>query len=308
MALEAWTSQFWKSEIAIDKEYDESLELIHTDVCGSIDPASLGKNKYFLLFIDDYSRKTGVYFLKQKSKVFSTFRRFKALVEKQSGYHIKAMRSDRGGVFIFNDQQSKGYKLYNPVDNKIKISRDVISNEKSSWEWIDQDKEQYFFYPIDMDRKGVEEDLIEPMTPSSPASPTQSSPTLSVSSTKSRVKIGPRGKRSLEEIYDLNQNQSMFCLFVDTEPINFDEASRSENWRKAMNEEINAIKKNDTWELTTHQSDKKPIGVKWVCKVKKNSKGEVERYNIRLVVKGYKQRARIEYDEVFAPVTRLEMI
>ncbi|KAK2999470.1 hypothetical protein RJ639_023146 [Escallonia herrerae] len=77
-----------------------SLELIYTDVCGSIDPASFGKNRYFLLFIDDYSRKTWVYFLKQKSEVFSNFKRFKALVKKQSGYQIKAMRSDRGGKFI----------------------------------------------------------------------------------------------------------------------------------------------------------------------------------------------------------------
>ncbi|KAK2994443.1 hypothetical protein RJ640_001259 [Escallonia rubra] len=83
------------------------LELIHTDVCGPIDPASLGKNRYFLLFIDDYSRKTWVYFLKQKSEVFSTFKRFKALVEKQSGYQIKAMRSDRGGEFI-----SKEFKAF----------------------------------------------------------------------------------------------------------------------------------------------------------------------------------------------------
>ncbi|KAK2985060.1 hypothetical protein RJ640_022938 [Escallonia rubra] len=55
---------------------------------------------YFLLFIDDYNRKTWVYFLKKKSEVFSTFKRFKAIVEKQSGYQIKAMRSDRGGEFI----------------------------------------------------------------------------------------------------------------------------------------------------------------------------------------------------------------
>ncbi|KAK2990141.1 hypothetical protein RJ640_007543 [Escallonia rubra] len=83
------------------------LELIHTDVCGPIDLTSLGKNKYFLLFIDDYSRKTWVYFLKQKSEVFSTFKRFKALVEQQNGYQIKAMRSDRGGEFI-----SKEFKAF----------------------------------------------------------------------------------------------------------------------------------------------------------------------------------------------------
>ena len=41
------------------------LQLVHTDVCGPIDPPSFGKRKYFLLFIDDFSRKSWVYFLKQ---------------------------------------------------------------------------------------------------------------------------------------------------------------------------------------------------------------------------------------------------
>ncbi|KAK2976029.1 hypothetical protein RJ640_012069 [Escallonia rubra] len=142
----------------------------------------------------------------------------------------------------------------------MKVSTHVTFNEKSSWDWTDRGKEQYVFYPIDTYRKEVEEDLIEPVTPLSPVSPTQSSP--SASSVDSLVKTGSQGKRSLEEIYDdLNQNQKMFCLFVDTEPINFDEALRTERRRKAMNEEIGAIEKNDTWELTTLQSGKKRIGM-----------------------------------------------
>ncbi|KAK3041022.1 hypothetical protein RJ639_026734 [Escallonia herrerae] len=83
------------------------LELIQTDLCGPIDLASLGKNIYFLLFIDGYNRQTWVYFLKQKSEVFPTFKRFKALVEKQNGYHIKAMRSDHEGEFT-----SKEFKAF----------------------------------------------------------------------------------------------------------------------------------------------------------------------------------------------------
>ncbi|KAK3004172.1 hypothetical protein RJ639_019910 [Escallonia herrerae] len=84
-------------------------------------------------------------------------------------------------------------------------------DEKSSWDWTDRDKEQYVFHPIDTDRKEVEEELIEPVTPSSPVSLTHSSP--SSSSVVSPVKIGPQGKRSAEEIYDdLNQNQSTLCL------------------------------------------------------------------------------------------------
>ncbi|KAK2980783.1 hypothetical protein RJ640_009568 [Escallonia rubra] len=82
-------------------------------------------------------------------------------------------------IFICYSQESKGYKLYNSVDKKMKVSRDVTFDEKSSWDWTDQDKEQYVFYPIDTDRKKVEEEPIEPVTPSSPVSPTQLSPSSS---------------------------------------------------------------------------------------------------------------------------------
>ena len=72
-----------------------------------------------------------------------------------------------------------------------------------------------------------------------------------------------------------------------------------EKWRNAMDEEIKAIEKNNTWELTTIPKEQKPIGVKWVFKAKKNAKGEIERYKARLVVKKYSQRPGIDYDEVF---------
>nr|GEV13382.1 retrovirus-related Pol polyprotein from transposon TNT 1-94 [Tanacetum cinerariifolium] len=78
----------------------EPLQLIHTDLCGPITPPSNGKNLYFMLFIDDYSRKTWVYFLKEKSQAFEAFKTFKAMVEKEKGLKIKSMRSDRGGEFL----------------------------------------------------------------------------------------------------------------------------------------------------------------------------------------------------------------
>ena len=67
-----------------------------------------------------------------------------------------------------------------------------------------------------------------------------------------------------------------------------------------MEEEIASIEKNDTWTLVKAPKSFKPIGVKWVYKLKKNPLLEVAKHKARLVVKGYRQRYRIDYDEIFA--------
>lgn len=75
-----------------------------------------------------------------------------------------------------------------------------------------------------------------------------------------------------------------------------------------MEEEIHAIEKNDAWELTTLPSGQKAISVKWVYKIKRTIDGEIERYKARLVAKGYKQQYCMDYEEVFAPVARLDTV
>ena len=75
-------------------------ELVHTDICGPIAPNSFSGKRYFITFIDDYSRKCWVYFLKEKSEAFETFRRFKAEIEKSTGEKIRGLRSDRGGEYL----------------------------------------------------------------------------------------------------------------------------------------------------------------------------------------------------------------
>lgn len=75
------------------------LELVHSDLCGPINPTSNGGKRYFIMFIDDYSRKTWVYFLQEKSETFSAFKFFKVVVEKEAGTPIQLLRSDRGGEF-----------------------------------------------------------------------------------------------------------------------------------------------------------------------------------------------------------------
>lgn len=75
-----------------------------------------------------------------------------------------------------------------------------------------------------------------------------------------------------------------------------------------MDQEIDAIERNNTWELTNLPSEAKKIGVKWIYKTKLNEKGEVEKYKARLVAKGYSQQYGIDYNEVFAPVARWDTI
>jgi len=68
-------------------------------VFGPVPVPSLGKSLYYVSFIDDFSRRTWVYFLRHKSEVFSKFKEFKALVENQTNKKIKVLRTDNGGEF-----------------------------------------------------------------------------------------------------------------------------------------------------------------------------------------------------------------
>ena len=75
-----------------------------------------------------------------------------------------------------------------------------------------------------------------------------------------------------------------------------------------MSKEIESIEKNLTWSLVKLPVGHKAIGLKWVFKLKKDSDGEIIKHKARLVVKGYVQRQGIDFDEVFAPVTRLDTV
>ena len=73
---------------------------MHSDVCGPMKTTSMGAAKYFVTFIDDFSRMVWLYPIKAKSECFDKFKEFKALVEKQLEKKIKVFRSDNGGEFM----------------------------------------------------------------------------------------------------------------------------------------------------------------------------------------------------------------
>jgi transposase InsO family protein len=75
------------------------LQIVHNDLCGPLS-SPFSRCKCFLTFIDDFSRRTWVYFLKLKSEVFDKFLAYKGLVEKQSRHQIQRLRTDNGGEYV----------------------------------------------------------------------------------------------------------------------------------------------------------------------------------------------------------------
>ena len=78
----------------------EVLDVVHTDVWGPAKTTSMGGCRFYVTFIDDHTRKVWVYFMQEKSEVFTHFQSFKAMVEKQTGRYIKCLRSDGGGEYF----------------------------------------------------------------------------------------------------------------------------------------------------------------------------------------------------------------
>ena len=79
------------------------LELLQMDICGPINPQTLGGKRYFFLIVDDYSRCMWVALLKEKSEALEQFKKFKTMAEAEKGVKIKCIRSDRGGEFTLDE-------------------------------------------------------------------------------------------------------------------------------------------------------------------------------------------------------------
>ncbi|RVW55393.1 Retrovirus-related Pol polyprotein from transposon RE1 [Vitis vinifera] len=100
-------------------------------------------------------------------------------------------------------------------------------------------------------------------------------------------------------------------LLASTEiqvPQNIQEAFKYPKWKAAVDEEVWALEKNGTWEITNLPRCKKPVGCKWIFTVKYKADGNVDRYKARLVAKGFTQSYGIDYQETFAPVSKLNTV
>jgi hypothetical protein len=109
--------------------------------------------------------------------------------------------------------------------------------------------------------------------------------------------------------YDFRSNFSL--SIIDDDPRTVRETVDSEDgnlWKRAMDEEMASLDKNEAWDLVDFPIGINPIGSKWVFKNKLNAEGKVEKYKYRLVAKGYSQVEGIDFGEIFSLVSKLNSI
>jgi hypothetical protein len=92
------------------------------------------------------------------------------------------------------------------------------------------------------------------------------------------------------------------------EPSSFTEAEQDETWQVAMQEEIDFIERNHTWELVELPYDHRTITLKWVYKLKWNEAGEIVKHKAHLATCDFIQQVGIDFDEVFTPVAHMESV
>ncbi|XP_020700434.1 uncharacterized protein LOC110112523 [Dendrobium catenatum] len=115
--------------------------------------------------------------------------------------------------------------------------------------------------------------------------------------------------RSKAGIFKPKQILSLTCSADNNStPLTYKQASKHPHWQIAMQEEINALHKQQTWSLVPVPPNKPILGCKWTYKTKMHPTGKLDRYKARLVALGYNQTYGENYTETFSPVAKMTTI
>lgn len=121
----------------------------------------------------------------------------------------------------------------------------------------------------------------------------------------------PKWYRLISDVYanteEIELKVELLLLGVE-KPATYKHAVKEKPWEEAIKSEIDSIERNNTWKLMELPSGHKPIRLKWLYKLKMNTDGEIVKYKVRLVAKGYVQRQGVDFEEVYAPVTGMETV
>ncbi|KAE8710792.1 hypothetical protein F3Y22_tig00110319pilonHSYRG00355 [Hibiscus syriacus] len=200
----------------------------------------------------------------------------------------------------------KGYRLWDRTAHKVIINRDVIFVEDKLQRKEDDDNTE----KLETTQIHVEKDVEEgDSSEAEPAHDEQEPESFEAPTTRQSDRV--RRRPNWHSDYVIEENIEYCLLTEDGEPSTYEEAINNSDaslWMMAMQEEIETLHKNNTWDLVPLPQGRKPIGNKWVFKIKRNDDDQVERYRARLVVKGYAQKEGIDFNEIFSPVVRLTTV
>ena len=272
--------------------------------------------------------KTSYHVFKKKKPSVEHIRVFRCIsyAKIDHGHLRKLDDRTRKLVHLGTEPGSKAYRLYDPTNRKIVVSRDVIFNENQGWSWKSMEKELDYdsgMFKVSLGEfgnRGMNEEVKVESIGHNTLEETNASNldnTIAVDADEDEPdhvilrRSNRESKRpSYLEDYILlvELDGEELLMLLNDEPWSYVEAREEKVWRDACDDEITSIEKNKTWDLVDLPSGAKAIGLKWVFKVKRNSDGSINKLKARLVAKGYIQRHGIDYEEVFAPVARIETI
>lgn len=246
---------------------------------------------------------------------------------KIEAWHLRKLDDrPRKLVHLGTGPGSKAYRLLDPINKKIVVSRDVVFKESERWNWKAIETEEHgesgrFELDFrDFGNNGIEredanishvvgneerEEAVDEVAPTVEEEE-EDTPDHIILQRSSRESKRPG---YLDDYILLAEVESeRLLLLLNDKPWDYDEAKEEKVWRDVCQDEITSIIKNKTWDLVDLPSGAKAIGLRWVFKVKRNSDGSINKYKARLDVKGYIQRHGVDYEEVFALVVRIETV
>ena len=222
-------------------------------------------------------------------------------------YHVKESKLDpraKKALFMGITGGVKGYRLWCPDTRKIVFSRDVTFDESTMMKNEDSQKDdktsstlqQVEFEKVNDDPANIERTNDEEVS------------TQELLQQQDSIAYR-RPRREIRKPARFDDMVAYALPIADDDvPSTYTEAisnSDGVKWKQAMNEEMQSLHKNRTWELVRLPKGKKAIGCKWVYAKKEGFPGKNEiRYKARLVAKGYAQKEGIDYNEVFSPVVK----
>jgi len=227
------------------------------------------------------------------------------------------------GVLVGYHENTKGWRIL--LDNqKFVVSRDVIFDElkpgttdKTPSQEVETEVPQVLGGEQARAANPVEPPVQPPLEPAEPAAPDPPAPPAEGAEEEQgpvppagQHRFPPRVRQQAGEWWKAPPTGSALLAAV-RDPVSVEEAlasEQAEQWQRAMDEEMSSLLENQTWALEPLPEGVQPIPVKWVFKVKRNADGSVERFKARLVAKGFMQVEGVDFDEVFAPVSKYSTV